>query len=102
MGNLSVQRNAAAHRYELLADGELAGFAAYNELSTRIVFTHTEIFPAFEGRGYSTVLIRGALEDVRSLHKQVVPVCPAVASFLRKHREFGDLLTEETRKAYQI
>jgi len=99
---ITVRRNTQAHRYELRVDDALAGFAEYNELSTRVVFTHTEILPAFQGQGYSAVLIQRALEDVRALGKHVVPVCPAVAAFLRKHPEFHDLLTAETREAHRI
>jgi predicted GNAT family acetyltransferase len=102
MSNTTVRRNSEMHRYELLVEGEPAGFAEYNELSTRFVFTHTLVFPEFQGKGYSAVLIQHALEDVRSLGKYVVPICPAVAAFLRKHPEFQDLLTEETRRARSL
>lgn len=102
MSEGTVRRNDDAHRYELLVEGELAGFAQYKALSTRIVFTHTEILPAFRNHGYSSRLIQAALDDVRAMGKNVVPVCPAVAAFLRAHPEYGDLLTSDTRRRYAI
>ena len=33
---------------------------------------------------------------------QAIPVCPFVASFLRKHPEYGDLVSPGSRRAYRI
>ena len=59
-------------------------------------------FPAFEGRGLSSALIRHALQDVRSLHTHVIPVCQFVAAYLRKHPEDQDLVAPESRRAFGI
>ena len=37
------------HRFELRSGGELAAFSEYNVLKTGLLFTHTEVLPAFEG-----------------------------------------------------
>lgn len=102
MPELTVRKNEEAHRHELLADGVLAGFAEYSLLARGILFSHTEVLPAFEGQGYSKVLIRHALDDARALGREVVPACPAVAAFLRKNPEYIDLVTPVTRRAFHI
>ena len=102
MTDLHVRNNAELHRYELLAGSELAGFAEYNLLSKKILFTHTEILPAYEGHGYSSTLIGQAIADARTIVNEVVPVCTVVAQYLRKHPEDWDLLTPETRRAFRI
>lgn len=95
-------RNAPdAHRYEIVEDGAVAGFAEYMEVrGDRIVFTHTEIDPAFEGRGLGSTLIAFALEDARDRRQQIVPICPFVAKYVHRHPEFVPFLDERIRGAF--
>lgn len=71
-------------------------------LANGVLFTHTEVLGAYEGRGISSRLIQGALDDVRRMNTQAIPVCPFVAAFLRKHPEYVDLLSEDSRRAFKI
>lgn len=46
----------------------------------------------FEGRGVAGRLVRDALDDVRSQGRAVLPVCPFVTGWIRRHEaEYGDL-----------
>ncbi|MFH8755767.1 GNAT family N-acetyltransferase [Streptomyces atroolivaceus] len=97
-----IVRNVdARHRYEILVDGEGAGFTAYRDRDGQRVFFHTEIDDAFAGRGLASVLVREALSDVRSSGGRIVPVCPYVAKFLKKHEEFADLTDPVTPEILQ-
>jgi predicted GNAT family acetyltransferase len=86
-----VQRADDKHRYEILADGALAGFTEYLDHDEQRVFYHTEIDDAFAGQGLASRLVQQALTDVRHAGKRVVPVCPYVAKFLQRHDEFADM-----------
>ncbi|HMG45085.1 MAG TPA: GNAT family N-acetyltransferase [Acidimicrobiales bacterium] len=79
-------------RYELTVDGELAGFAAYRDMKGTRVFTHTEVFPAFGGRGLGSILVRSSLDEVRGRGGTLVALCPFVDRFVREHAEYGDLV----------
>ncbi len=79
-------------RYEVTADGEVAGHAEYILTDELITFTHTEIDPAFEGRGLGGALVRAALDDVRSRGLAVLPLCPFVKEWIGRHREYADLV----------
>jgi predicted GNAT family acetyltransferase len=85
-----VTNNPAESRYEVRADGRLAGFARYDERGTLTVFTHTEIDDAFAGQGLGKVLAAGALDDVVARGGTIVPVCPFIAGYLRKHPGYAD------------
>ncbi|CAM5450982.1 hypothetical protein SALBM135S_01894 [Streptomyces alboniger] len=89
----------ARHRYEILVDGERAGFTAFRDRDDRRVFFHTEIDDAYAGQGLASVLVREALDDVRGTGKRIVPVCPYVAKFLKKHEEYADLVDPVTPEA---
>ena len=83
----------AARRYEVRVDGRVAGFAAYRLVQGRIIFTHTEISPEFEGRGFGSRLAAGALDDVRSRGLLVTPLCPFIAAYIERHPAYADLVS---------
>ncbi|MFF3517147.1 GNAT family N-acetyltransferase [Streptomyces sp. NPDC002573] len=86
-----VERADARHRYEILVDGKRAGLTAYRDHDAQRVFFHTEVDEAFAGQGLAGRLVEEALTDVRAQGKRIVPVCPYVAKFLKKHEEFSDI-----------
>ncbi len=45
---------------------------------------------AFAGKGLAKVLASGALDDVVGSGKVIVPVCPFIASFVRKNTQYDD------------
>ncbi|MER5755362.1 GNAT family N-acetyltransferase [Streptomyces sp. NPDC002088] len=96
-----VERADDKHRYEILVDGELAGFTEYLDRDEQRVFYHTEIDETFAGQGLASRLVQQALTDVRKTGKRVVPVCPYVAGFLQKHGEFADIADPVTRDVRQ-
>lgn len=90
------------HRYEITSEGQLAGFAEYKLVGDAVMFTHTEIQPAFEGKGLGSALARFALADVRARSLHVIPVCQFIAAYLRRHPEEQDLVREDIRRAFKI
>jgi predicted GNAT family acetyltransferase len=50
-------------RFEIRADGETAGVAAYHRRPGVIAFVHTEIDPRFEGQGLASKVSRMRTRD---------------------------------------
>ena len=72
-----VADNPDYGRYEIHADGKLAGFTLYRDRGERrISLTHTEVFDEFEGRGVGSALVAGTLDDLRSREHRGAPVLP--------------------------
>jgi predicted GNAT family acetyltransferase len=92
---ITVTNNLAESRYEVSLGTGLAGFAAYRMSDESIVFTHTEIDPAFEGQGLAGALARAALDDVRARGLHAVPICPYFTTYIRRHPEYQDLVAAE-------
>jgi predicted GNAT family acetyltransferase/glutaredoxin len=84
-------------RYELRLDGTLIGLLAYRLRDGRVAFTHTEIEPACERRGFGTRLVRAALDDARAKGLTVLPLCPFVARVVDRHPEYESLLVDRSR-----
>jgi predicted GNAT family acetyltransferase len=79
-------------RYEITADGRLAGFARYVRTGRRTIFVHTEVLPEFEGKGIGSALAAAALDDVRASGRTVVPLCPFIASYIEHHPEHDGIV----------
>ena len=88
-----VANNPEANRYEARIAGGLAGFAEYQLTDELVVFTHTEVDPAFEGQGIGSALAKFALDDVSSEGtRKVLVVCPFITTWMRRHPEYANLL----------
>jgi uncharacterized protein len=92
--NVTVSDNPGELRYELHVDGALVGEIRYRRRGDKtVVLVHTDVDPSREGEGLGAVLVRGALEDIRARGQRVVPLCPFVAAYIRRHPEYGELVT---------
>jgi predicted GNAT family acetyltransferase len=90
---VQVVRNDEKARYEGLVDGGLAGFAEFQLTDELIVFTHTEVDPAFEGQGIGSAIAREALDDVRaSGERKVLPLCPFISGWIARHPDYQSLV----------
>ncbi|BDP41486.1 N-acetyltransferase [Deinococcus aetherius] len=97
-----VTNNEAERRYELRLDGNVVGIAEYRPAGPALMFTHTEIEEGHEGQGLGSTLVRAALDDARAQGRQVVPMCPFVAAFIREHREYVDLVQPGQRGVFGL
>ncbi len=92
--DVTVTNNEAARRYEAHVDGRLA-LLQYRRSGDRLDLVHTEVPEELEGQGIGGALARFALEDARTHRWTVIPSCPFVASYIRRHPAYDDLVQAE-------
>ena len=92
---MELRHDPENHRYLAEIDGEIVGMAVYHLRNDRHIFVHTEVNPAHEGGGVGSALAHFALEDVRSAGGTVVPVCPFIATWIRRNPEYDTLVDHE-------
>jgi predicted GNAT family acetyltransferase len=97
-----VVHNAEEQRYEVWADGELAGYTQYHLYKGALAFIHTEIDVRFEGTGLGSTLVHGALDEVRRRGESVLPFCPFVRGYITRHREYVDLVPADDRDSFGL
>jgi predicted GNAT family acetyltransferase len=85
---VEVVRNDLEDRYEIHVGDHLAGFARYRERGDRRIFFHTEVADEFGGRGLGGVLAERAVAETVADGKKIVPLCPFIAAWLKKHPEY--------------
>lgn len=81
-----------ASRFEARIGEELAGILEYVVKRNRIALVHTEVMPAFTGRGIGGRLAGHALADARRRELGVIVICPYVRSYLERHPEHRDIV----------
>jgi predicted GNAT family acetyltransferase len=92
--NTEVRDNTGANRFEVLINGEVVGFSAYQRFGDSIVFTHTEVSPTRQEHGLASQLVQTALDQIRDTTRlRVVAQCPYVAHWLTKHEDYRILLS---------
>jgi predicted GNAT family acetyltransferase len=83
-----ITDNVAQRRFELVVDGYVA-FADYRIEVGRMLFPHTEVPPALEGKGVGTRLVKGALAAARARGLEPVGQCSFVAAVMRREARAG-------------
>lgn len=93
-------QDAAAARFTVSHDGKSIGHVDYidreagpddtSESAVR-TFTHTEVSPAYGGRGIAAHLVRYALETSAEADLAFRTTCSYVMDFFRKNPEFDEM-----------
>lgn len=97
--DVAVVNSPENDRYEVRVDGESAGYAEYMATEHATVFTHTEIFDKFEGKGLGGILAKGVLDDIRATGRGVLALCPFIKGWIERHPDYADLVVEDPRDA---
>jgi predicted GNAT family acetyltransferase len=98
-GDLRIVDVPDEQRYEARIDEGVVGFARYRRTGDRILFHHTEVDPAFEGRGIGSRLASGALEDALAHGLHVIVGCPFIGAYLKRHPELATQVSMSRRSA---
>lgn len=79
-----VVDNRADNRFELTTHGETA-VLVYERTSEALTLVHTEVPQSLRGRHLGEALVEAALRTARAAGLRVVPACPFVGAYMRKH-----------------
>jgi uncharacterized protein len=101
-GQIVVTDKVGKERYEIQVDGKPAGLLQYRLRPGLIELVHTEIDEEFEGQGLGSRLISFALNDARERGLAVLPFCPFVNDYMRRHPEYVELVPEERRQDFEL
>lgn len=98
MTDIDIKNNRRENRFEAAVDGGTA-LVEYRQGNGEIEFLHTEVPPQSGGKGVAQALVRKALQYARDERLQVIPSCEYVASFVKRHRDYDDILHPDYRGA---
>lgn len=82
-----IQNNSEKKRFEYRVESHVAVADYILTKDGRIVLTHTEVPKSMEGQGVGSKLARAAFNYAKENNLKVMPLCPFMASFVRRHRD---------------
>jgi uncharacterized protein len=89
--NYSIEHDQSANLFEVLVDG-YRSVLDYRFEGDVVHMTHVGVPGPVEGRGIASALTRTALDWARERGAPVVPRCPYVAAWIRRHPEYATLV----------
>ena len=92
--DLNLVKNEDKKRFEMVVENHTA-FVEYILTNDNVMFlTHTEVPKSLEGKGVGGSIVKKALDYIKENNHTLAPLCPFVASYVRKHPEYKALLAK--------
>jgi uncharacterized protein len=89
---MKIEHRPDENRYVLIDDDAIVGEVEYQRDGDTLSLLRAEVPIELRGQGLGIPLVRGTLESIQQQGDlTVVPVCPYIAKFMMKNREFEDL-----------
>jgi predicted GNAT family acetyltransferase len=85
-----VIHNTEHNRFEVRLDEHIAELT-YRLSGNIIIFTHTGVPSALEGRGIGSLLVKTGLEYAKKNNLKVQTLCWFVDGYLQRHEEYQNL-----------
>jgi predicted GNAT family acetyltransferase len=89
--DIAVSHNPAAGQFEIRTESGTA-LLRYVHEGGDLDLIHTEVPPALEGQGYGAALANAALDYADTEGMKVIPSCPFVSTYLKRHPERAGLV----------
>lgn len=83
-------------RYEFHVDSEVP-YIEYILAQEKIFLTHTEVPRSLEGRGIGSAIVEAALKDIEQKDLTLIPLCPFVAGYIKRHTEWKKLVLKNIK-----
>ena len=96
----TISLNKAKNRFDLLINGKLSLVAFFRPGrgtadEHTLVLTHTEVHPDLEGQGVGSNLVKQVLEYAEQHDQKIVPLCPFVATYIKRHPDWQRVVSTE-------
>ena len=88
-----VSENKEKKRFEVTLDGKVA-VIEYIRAEDKMYLTHTEVPNEFEGKGIASKMVKQVLQKIKDEGLKLVPLCPFIASYIKRHPEWKEILAK--------
>lgn len=86
--NCELIDNSPENQYEFHVGDQIAKVEYIKNKIGEIFLTHTEVPVVLEGRGIGSQLIEKTLKDIELQELHLVPLCPFVVGYIKKHPDW--------------
>lgn len=85
--DIPLIQNKEMQQFEMHINSSTA-LVAYEEKGDKYALIHTEVPEALEGKGIASILVLKVLNFIEAEGRKIIPLCPYVKSYLKKHPEW--------------
>lgn len=100
MSDLPITHDTANSSFTAEVGGDVAR-VDYMVQGREAHFAHTEVPPAFEGQGVGSALAKAALDWAVGEGYAIVPQCPFIAAYVKRHRAYQEHVPGEWKGLVQ-
>lgn len=93
---ITITENTEKKRFETEVEGRTA-LIDYKKAENKIYLTHTEVPSELEGKGIASSMVKQVLQRIKDEGLELVPLCPFVASYIKRHPEWKEILAKGYR-----
>jgi predicted GNAT family acetyltransferase len=90
---VKIKENKEKKRFEVEVENKLA-LIEYIRAEDKIYLTHTEVPSELEGKGIASSMAKQVLQQIKDEDLKLVPLCPFIASYVKRHPEWKEILAE--------
>jgi predicted GNAT family acetyltransferase len=91
MNELAIKDNSFLRQFEARVEGQLAKIE-YSSQERKVFLTKLVIPETINENGFKEDFIRAVLHHIQEQNMRVVPTSPQIAGFLRKNRQYKEML----------
>mgnify|MGYP003666141625 FL=1 len=91
MTTLEITDNSFLRQFETTVDGQLAKIE-YSSQERKVFLTKLVIPEEITREGFKEDFIKAVLNEIQENELRVVPTSPQIAGFLRKNRQYKEML----------
>ncbi|MBK1895241.1 GNAT family N-acetyltransferase [Chryseobacterium paridis] len=99
--NTPLVKNESKKRFEIEVNGHFA-FIDYREGRDQIILVHTEANPELAGTGAAAAVVEKTLHFIEENAKKLLPYCPYVFAYIKKHPEWKRIVDEKFERYDQL
>ena len=95
--DITFDHDEERQTFDAIIDDEHAVLEYRSNKEGKIFINHTEVPESLQGRGVAGILVQHVFDYIRENNMRMIPVCPYVKSYLKKHPENMDLVASGIR-----
>lgn len=88
-----IRENIEKKRFETEVENKIA-LIEYIRAEDKMYLTHTEVPKELEGKGIASSMAKQVLQQIKDENLKLVPLCPFIASYIRRHPEWKEILAK--------
>tara|TARA_R110002073_G_scaffold72537_1_gene177320 strand:- start:317902 stop:318219 length:318 start_codon:yes stop_codon:yes gene_type:complete len=90
---IPLENDETKKRFQIEVAGSVA-FVDYRVVGDQIALIHTEVDPELSGQGAASALVEKILNHIESSGKLILPYCPYVFAYIKKHPEWKRMVAK--------